>query len=200
MNRGGARHPSDRADAGAVSRVPPRTRSGVLGVRVSGDHDLRARHRVPIARRGAGDRRRGRAGRRGRGRDRAREARRIHRAAHRAGRGRSRGARRPRAGGGGARLAADLSLRPGARGEPGGAAGGGCGAAARRGAGRCVRAGGAAGDECRLALHRLARAGTARHEHHEHRAVGRRVFDRAGAHARSCSSGWWRRRCRRRIT
>ncbi len=64
VDRGGRVAPARRAHRGAVPRVPARARSGVLGVRVSGDHDLRARHRVSLARRRAGDRRRGRAGRR----------------------------------------------------------------------------------------------------------------------------------------
>ena len=39
-----------------------------------------------------------------------------------------------------------------------------------------------------LALHRLARAGPARHEHHEHGPVGRRLRDRPGAHAEAAQA------------
>ena len=119
---------------------------------------------------------------------RARAARRLHGAALAAGRRRSRAARRPGAGGGGAGHAADVSLRRGARREPGGAAGRRRGAAARRRPRRRVHAARAA-DRCRrLALHRLARARPARHEHHEHRPVGRRLLDRPGAHAQAAEA------------
>ena len=51
----------------------------------------------------------------------------------------------------------------------------------RRRPSRCLFATPAAGRSGRLPLYRLARARPARHEHHEHRPLGRRLFDRFGA-------------------
>ena len=188
---------ADRAHAGAVPRVPPRARGGVLGVRVPGDHDVRARRGVPLARRpsrsssGSSQRRR---------------------------RGRQTAAALETAGGFTVRPIApddvERAVRDGrapvvvvpgtppayrfdeARAESQ-AARLAVDAALQRAAGRDrrVRAASSSRSSRRLALHRLAGAGAARHEHHGHRPLGRRLLDRRGATA-SCSSGWSRRRCR----
>ena len=98
-------------------------------------------------------------------------------------------ARRPRAGRRRAGHAADVSLRRGARGEPG--------RAARRRRTRCSARPAAPTRsrrveqpvrDRRLALHRLARARPARHEHHGHRHVGRRLRDRPGADAQAAEA------------
>ena len=128
--------------------------------------------------------------------DRARAERRLHRAALPADEVERAAARRPRAGGRRARHAAGVSLRRGARREPGGAARGGRGAAARRGTHGCVQAveqpmqtvGSRYIDWLVPGLLGMNIMGTG--------MWGVGFVDRQRARARSCSSGWWRRRCR----
>ena len=86
-------------------------------------------------------------------------------------------------------------FRSDARREPAGPAGRRRGPAARRRPRGPVRRAGGPRHGAGFALHRLARPGPARHEHHGHEPVEHRLRDRPVADRGSCSSGWSPRRC-----
>ena len=83
---------------------------------------------------------------------------------------------------------ADLPLRFGARREPRRARSRRRRAEARSGTDRPVDRARGAAERAGVPLHRLADSGHPRHEHHEHRHVGHRVFDRAGAAAQAAEA------------